>query len=297
MAQRFDLTRLEVTGEPIRITDQVASRSNFSTFTASENGVLAWKVRASDPDKTQLTWFDRSGKRLGTVGAPAIYSGPSFSPGEDRLVVAITDPKTRMRDLWIMQPHLGDISRLTFNPGDDLNPRWTPDGKWIIFTSTQKGPRNIYRKLADGTGEAEPLLVSEEYLHVEDISTDGRFLLFNFYLGGYGSAPHLGVLSLDGKLKRTSFPTTQFREEHARFSPNGRWVAYRSTNETYDTRIYVRGFSLTGGDSGGSWQISDRGANQPQWRADGKELFYLDDNTLMAVEVNTDGPSFSATLR
>ncbi len=199
-----------------------------------------------------------------------------------------------MRDLWIMQTRIGETSRLTFNPGDDLNPRWTPDGKWIIFTSTQKGPRNIYRKLADGTGEMEPLLESEESLHVEDISSDGRFLLFNFYLGAYGSSPRLGVLSLDGKLKRASIPTNQFREEQARFSPNGRWVAYRSTSESYDSKILVRAFSPSGGDSGGAWQISDRGGNQPQWRADGKELFYLHDNTLMAVDVNTDGASFSA---
>jgi eukaryotic-like serine/threonine-protein kinase len=126
-----------------------------------------------------------------------------------------------------MQPLLGDISRLTFDPGDELNPRWTPDGKWIIFTSTQNGPRNIYRKLANGKGEVEPLLISEESLHVEDVSPDGRFLIFNYY------------------------PDQQ--------EPR-----------------------------------SDVGGNQPQWRGDGKELFFLEGSTLMAVEVNTEGASFSA---
>src|SRR5689334_17977287 len=108
MAQRFDLKRLEVTGEPVPIAEQVASytgdkSSPFAQFSVSENGVLAWKVKAADPDKTQLTWFDRSGNRLGTVGESAMYSGPSFSPGEDRLVVSMANPETRMRDLWIMQ--------------------------------------------------------------------------------------------------------------------------------------------------------------------------------------------------
>jgi serine/threonine protein kinase len=287
MAQGFDLKGFEVTGEPVRVAEQVANPA----FSASENGVLAWKVQASDPNKTQLTWFDRSGKRLGTVGDSAMYSGPSFSPGEDRLVVAMADPRTGMRDLWIMQPLLGDISRLTFDPGDDLNPRWTPDGKWIIFTSTQNGPRNIYRKLANGKGEVEPLLTSEESLHVEDISPDGRFLIFNYYPDQ--KEARLALLSLEGERKRIPFPTTQSREDSGRFSPNGRWIAYRSM-EKGETKIFVRGFPLVGGDAGNKWQISGVGGNQPQWRGDGKELFFLEESTLMAVEVNTDGASFSA---
>jgi serine/threonine protein kinase len=291
MAQRFDLDQFQVMGEPVRIAEQVAGGHNFSAFSASENGVLAWKVLASDPGKTQLTWFDRTGKQLVTVGAPAMYSGPSFSPSEDRLVVGIAEPRTSMRDLWIMQPLLGDISRLTFAPGDDLNPRWTPDGKWIIFTSTQNGPRNIYRKLANGKGEVEPLLTTEETLNVEDISPDGRFLVFNYHPDQ--SEARLALLSLSGERKRIPFPPTQFREDSGRFSPNGRWIAYRSM-EKGGTRIFVREVPVAGGDAGGKWQISDRSGTQPQWRADGKELFFLDGNTLMAVEVNTEGSSFSA---
>jgi len=296
MAQRFDIKRLEVMGEPFRVAEQVASNAvgkslPYSVFSASENGVLAWKVQAIEPDKTQLTWFDRSGKRLGTVGDPAMYSGPSFSPSEERLVVSMADPKTNMRDLWVMQPLFGASSRLTFDPGDDLNPRWTPDGKWIIFTSTQKGPRNIYRKPADGAGDAEQLFASEDAMNVEDISTDGRFLLFNFSRGQ--AEPHLALLSLNGERRRTPFLTPQLREDSGRFSPNGRWVAYRSI-EKDGTRIFVQRFTLAGADSGGKWQISDRGGTQPQWRGDGKELFYLDGNTLTAVEVNTDGLTFSA---
>ncbi|HEY6400775.1 MAG TPA: protein kinase, partial [Blastocatellia bacterium] len=278
MAQRFDLKRLEVTGEPVPVAEQVASYTSdksipFAAFSASqngENGVLAWKVKAADPDKTQLTWFDRSGERLGTMGESAMYSGPSFSPGEDRLVVSIADPVTQMRDLWIMRMPLGASSRLTFDPGDDLNPRWTPDGKWIIFTSTQNGPRNIYRKPADGRGGVELLLASDESLALEDISPDGRFLLFNHYPGH--QEPRLSLLSLNGERTRTPFPPSKFREDSGRFSPNGRWVAYRS-HETGESRIFVRGLPLSGGDASGKWQISDRDGNQPQWRGDGRELF------------------------
>jgi len=137
----------------------------------------------------------------------------------------------------------------------------------------------------------EPLLTSEESLHVEDVSPDGRFLIFNYYPDQ--QEPRLALLSLKGDRKRIPFPTTQFREESGRFSPNGRWIAYRSM-EKGETKIFVRGFPLVGGDAGSKWQISDVGGNQPQWRGDGKELFFLEGSTLMAVEVNTEGASFSA---
>src|SRR5207248_6537626 len=102
--------------------------------------------------------------------------------------------------LWINHLVSGTLTRLTFDPGDDLNPVWTPDGKWIIFTSARKGARNIYRKLADGTGEEELLLESEGDKNVEDISPDGRFLLFNFR-SSTGGNPNLYVLPLNGDRK------------------------------------------------------------------------------------------------
>jgi len=140
-------------------------------------------------------------------------------------------------------------------------------------------------------GEAELLLASDEALAVEDISPDGRFLLFNYYPGQ--AEPRLGFLSLNGERRRAPFPATKFREDSGRFSPNGRWVAYRSF-ETGESRIFVRGFPSSGAEVGGKWQISDQGGNQPQWRGDGKELFYLDGATLTAVDVNTESASFSA---
>ena len=296
MAQRFDLKRLEVTGEPVPVAEPVEAFAGslvqlpIATFSASESGVLVWNLPTSPV--TQLTWFDRSGKRLGTVGEPSEYSGPAFSPAEDRLAVARVDPKTKTRDLWIMNLLHGGSSKLTFEPGDDFNPVWSPDGKWIIYTSTQKGPRNIYRKLADGTGGVEPMLESDDPEHVEDISSDGRFLIFNTRPSG-APRPDIFVLSLTEERKRTAFLSTPFWEDEAQFSPNGRWVAYRS-NETDTSEVFVRGFAPDGAASAGQWQVSNKSGWQPRWRADGKELFYLQSNTLMVAAVNTGDGSFSA---
>lgn len=292
--QPFDLDQFEVTGEPVRITEQLANYAQdypFPTFSASENGVLAWKVGASEPDRTQLVWFDRTGKRLGVIGDTAAYSGPTFSPNEDRIAVGVVNPETKTRDLWIMQPILGTKSRFTFDPEEDMNPRWTADGKWIIFTSMHKGQRNLYRKLADGTGEIEPLLESKERLNLEDVSPDGRYLIFNFDEGNM--LPDLGILSLTGEKKRTTFVATGGRDDHAVFSPDGRWVAYRSF-EANKSEVLVRRFAPDSSESQAKWQISNKGGSQPQWRADGKELFYIEGNTLMAVEINISGSSITA---
>jgi len=295
-AQPFDLQKLEVMGSPVQVADRVeshaVSRDNvpFAAFSVSDNGVLVWKVATSEAATTQLTWFNRSGNRLRLVGEPARYSGPALSPDEKRLVVAQVDAKTRNRDLWIINLVSGNSTRLTFDPGDELNPVWSSDGKWILFTAARKGARNLYRKLADGSGEEELLLESEGDKNVEDISPDGRFLLFNFRTPGNGE-PGLAFLSLIGDRQPKILISRDSREDQALFSPNGRWVAHRSSQ---NGNIFVRRFTGDGNLAGGQWQVSNNGGSQPRWRGDGKELFYLKGNSLMAVEVNTDGPTFSA---
>src|SRR4030095_2253264 len=115
-----------------------------------------------------------------------------------------------------------------------LNPLWTPDGKWIIFTSAKDGVRNIYRKLADGTGPVEPVLSSKEDLNVEDISQDGRFLIFNYRTKG-DIEPALGLLALAGG-KRTQIAAAPARA--GRLSPDRRWIAY-SSSRSGPAKIFV----------------------------------------------------------
>jgi serine/threonine protein kinase len=242
---------------------------------------------------SRLVWFDRSGKELGTVGETALYSGPAFSPAEDRVVVSKEDPVAHTRDLWILSLTSSDSLRLTSESADDLNPIWTPDGKWIIYTSEKNGVRNIYRKAADGTSAAESVLAAAGDLNVEDISPDGRLLIFNAR-EKRDDAPGLEVLSLVSGI-RTSFAPPPARA--ARFSPDGRWVAYEG-----ESGIFVRPLKRGNGRgdvSGGRLLVrarpfyrvspSGRSALTPAWRGDSKELFYLEGHTLMAAELTTDG--------
>ncbi len=236
---------------------------------------------------TRLTWYDRNGNAIGTLGDPGGYSGPAFSPTGDRLVVSIQNPTTN-RDLWIFNVASGEKVRLTNDAADELNPVWSPDGKWIVYTAETKGVRNVYRRLADGTGEREPLIESSTTNNVEDVSHDGRFLVVN--TGNRDRVePNLAMFSIDARTLKP-FNPTKAREDSGRFSPNDRWLLYRSF-ETGQSEIFVREISSENRAVAKTWRVSTgKGGNTtPFWRGDGKEVFYLDQKTLMTVSVDING--------
>jgi Tol biopolymer transport system component len=305
MAQRFDPQRLVLAGEPVAVAEGIASYNSgnsppISAFSASDNGLLVWKMQAGDAPGKEMTWFDRSGRRLGTVGGQGEYSGPALSPDETQLVVARADQRTETRDLWVFSLAHGTGSRLTSDPADDFNPAWSPDGKWIIFTSNRAGARDIYRVPADG-GIAERIVESRLDKHVEDISPDGRFLIFNVRaaIGASSGDPaqigrhdlYIAPMNQWGKLTR--FLSAPFRKHQAQFSPDSRWVAYCS-DEADGPAIFVRGIAADGTASPDKCQVSRNGGSQPRWRGDGQELFYLEGNTLMSVAVDSKDATFSA---
>jgi serine/threonine protein kinase len=240
--------------------------------------------------KTTLTWVDRNGTAQGTIGEAGEYSGPAFSPDEQQVVVSLNDPDANTRDLWILSRASGERRRLTSDPADELNPVWSPDGKWIFFTANMNGVRNIYRVPASGNGPTESVLSSNENLNLEDISSNGRFLVFNFRNKG-DDVPGVGLLSLPDK-RRVVFASAPARA--GRLSPNQKWMAYTSNRN--GSAIAVRRVG-TGGLPVGAEQVvsgSSRDATTSMWRADGKELFYLQNETLMSVQIETNGDRLMA---
>jgi Tol biopolymer transport system component len=227
------------------------------------------------------------------VGEAADFSYPALSPDDRKLAVGIRDPQTKTRDIWIFDLLRGTKTRLTFDPSDNLEPIWSPDGTQIAFTSDRMGQRDIYKKLADGSGPEELLLERKgEQKNVEDWSPDGKYLVYNY-------APpfqiHLYVLPLAGDRKPVPFLNTEFRTMQGQFSPNGRWLAYRS-GESGRGEVYVQGFALDSSQPRGKWQVSTSGGELPRWRRDGKELYYHKDSTYFAVDMKTDGASFEAGI-
>jgi hypothetical protein len=243
-----------------------------AAFASSPTGVLVYGD-APGSQSNRLTWFDRSGKVLGTVGDPAAYANPRLSPDGKRIAVEIVDVSGN-RDIWLMEVARGVPVRFTFDPGRDVSPVWSPDGQTIVW----QGATRLKARSSSGAG-VEETLSNEEWIP-DDWLPDGSGLLFHtpaprqirlLPMAGPDRAPRLIV---QGESVTT----------HARVSPDGRWMAYASV-DSGRVEVYVQRSHA----STARWQVSTEGGFQPIWRGDGKEIFYVaTDGTLMAAPVQLD---------
>ncbi len=288
LAAPFDAGSLQLTGEPFVTADNAGVAGNTrGYFSVSDNGSLVYDPNALT-DNQQLTWLDRAGKPLGTVGPAGEYEHIKLAPDWKRVAMTRRDPQTRNWDIYVIDIARGVGSRLTFDPGDDRAPAWSPDGSRIAWGAKRDGAFQIYQKLASGVGQEELLLKADVSIAPTSWSADGRFLLYTQV--DPKMRQDLWVLPLAGDRQPAVFWRTLFVEINGRFSPDGRWVAYTSDDQGRN-EVYVQTFPA----SGGKWPISTNGGSQPLWRSDGKELYYLSaDGNLMAVEVKP-GSSFEAT--
>jgi Tol biopolymer transport system component len=288
-AAAFDPSRLRLTSEPFVVASDVMVAPGVATaaFAVSSRGVLVYQRGGTAADLSELVWFDRSGKALGSLGPPAFYYHPRISHDGRRVAVDKSDLLNK-GDIWVYEVLGGAATRVSFDPADESAPLWSPDDGRLIFFSLKSGRQDIYRKSIEGSASAQPILVSRAEKHPADWSADGQFLLFSSSDPDARMQRDLWVFSFaEGKAR--PFVTGPSREEDGRFSPNGRWVAYIS-DESGQLEVYVRPFP----GPGSRRQISTTGGAMPRWRADGQELFYVAlDNKLMAVPVKT-GDVFEA---
>jgi hypothetical protein len=212
MVQPFDLRNLELQGEPRRVADHIERMETGGAvpgtlFSASTNGVLAWRHGGNSPESV-LQWLDRTGKRLSVVGEAAAYSNPALSPDERRLAVGIRDPKTKTRDIWIIDLFRGTKTRLT---ADHLDPicRRTAHGLRSVPIVWDK--ETFIRCLR--TGRAWPGCCwggKGAQTDVEDWSPDGKYLMYDTQTSPQVPQIHLYVLPLTGDRKHMPFVNTEF---------------------------------------------------------------------------------------
>jgi Tol biopolymer transport system component len=288
MAQRLDLTRWELSGDPFVVAEQVGSNPTIGLagFTVSENGVLVYRTGVSSTGRN-LVWMDRAGKSPGMLGSPAIYENPRLSPDGKRLAVFRGDGGY---DIWITDVERGNSTRLTFDPAVDNVPVWSPDGTKIAFVSNRDGGVfNLYQKGTGGTGDDELLLKTANSKLINDWSSDGRYILYQE--DDPQTKQDLWVLPTFGDRKPIPYLATPFSERNASFSPDGRWIAYDS-NESGANQVYVQSFPV----SGRKYQISAgrTAAQLPRWAPNGKELFYDAAGPLTAVDITVAGIELQA---
>jgi Tol biopolymer transport system component len=294
LAQRFDPSRLELSGDPVPIAEGVGTFLGHGYFSASATGTLTYRKGAVSSGWT-LKWFDRSGKGIGSAGVEGDNFALALSPDGGRVAVSVN--RSGNQDIWVIDLARKTNSRLTSNPNADTAPVWSPDGTRIAFQ--RQG--NVYQRLASGAG-AEELLARGS---VWDWTRDGRFLLLGKPDANNKEGLWLLPVEPSGqKREATPFLAGAFNEDQAQVSPDGRWLAYVS-DESGKREIYVKPFSPGGsaGTDAARTKVSEGGGSYPRWRRDGKELFYLDlqqlgvnaNLQLLAVDV-TAGTAFKAGI-
>jgi Tol biopolymer transport system component len=239
-------------------------------FSASVDGIIVFV--SHPPQLHPLVWLDRGGARVGTSGPPGTYFSPRLSPDGRRIAVARLDSRTRIGDVWALDVEGSGAVRLTFDPGPDLVPVWTPDGTSVLWGAQRAGKYQIYRKRADGAGPEELVRESSNSIIPDDVSPDGRVLVFRET--DPVTSNDLWLLPLDGSGDAKPLARTPEDEPRAQFSPDGRLITFMA-GETY-----ARPFPAL--DS--QWQVGSR-AGLLRWRRDGREIFYQSRSGIVAAAV------------
>ena len=281
MAQPFDPASGTVSGQPVNVAKGVMNDITTWHMKATAFGDNLLILGSGGSGDWQLLWLDRNGKQIGIAADKLTNLGvAAISPQGDRIAMQLDNGVT---DIWVLDLARGVRTRLTFGPTLNAYPIWSPDGKWIVYTSDRHGHSELYRKPADGSGPEELLLSDEQISVGNNWTKDGKYLI---YTRGPGGGQELWALPLAGERK------PQLLVPHAAnsfvtmgsVSPNGRWITYTS-NESGTPEVYVAAFH-----GQGKWQLSPNGGSQSKWGSDGKQIYYLDPRfNLFSVPLNEAG--------
>ena len=291
MARPFDAARGELTGESFPLKAPLARRVFFgyllAEFSANTQGMLVYPPQTNS--LMELRWRDRTGRQLGSLGAPGEYYTPRISP--DGRQVAFSRRDGDNSDIWVANLEANSFTRLTFDPAIDENPVWSPDGAAVTFENDASGNANLYRKAATGAGAIDRLTTDTVEEQPLDWSRNGRFLLYTRLT----ASTEIMIQAASGG-RPLSFLGHARGASKAQFNPGvPRWIAY-DFDGGGRREIYVQAFEPGKPASPACWQISNGGGTMPRWRGDGKEIFYLSlDGKMMAVRVSGDGAAFQSS--
>jgi hypothetical protein len=283
LAQAVTYDPLTLYGSPIQLAGDVSVPAVPHAANASASrSTLVYASTLGAP--RQFTWFARDGRLLNTVGPEGRYGTFDLSDDGTRLVVSRREAGTL--NLWLIDPAKGTMTPVTVGAHDDVDPRFSPDARFVAFGSRRDPTRSPFRASIAGDEPERIFAFPGKAFSLDDWSPDGKWLLFHdvgtsqvqaLHLERPNEQPVVAARSLTGSI------------DQAVMSPDSRFVAYNSA-ESGRSEVYVVPFPPTGD----KWQVSVGGGAQPRWRRDGRELFYLSlDGALMAVGVH-NATSFAA---
>ena len=285
-AQKFDASRLELSGAPFPIARNLQYDTTFDDgmFTVASNGMLVYGTAGTGVN-TELTWFDRDGNTVGVVGEPGEFERQAISPDRKRVAVGVK-PAGEREKIWVY-----DVDRRTRVPlvtdesgGSMYSPAWSPDGNQIAYRTTTGKNATLLTHASDGSGEERPLFKAD-YIVVTDWSPDGRYVAATItkYRGRVNFENSVRVV----KAEAADQALLEIANAgDGKFSPDGHWLAY-SDNDSGE--VFVTPFP----GPGARIAVSPKGGGDSRWRGDGQELFYVaEDQTLMSVQVQESRRDF-----
>ncbi len=294
-AARFDANRLEVTGEPRPVVDNVLSltgdqeiHDGSAQVAISDTGLLTYRIGQPSDTRVTMVLVDRQGNVTPVLENLADSAGPQFSPDGSR--ISLLQSAGQGNDLLVFDRADGQVTRLTTGTSVRQSPIWTPDGKRITFSQAREGKSlDMYWMRADGTGGEELLLSDDDVLWPMAWSPDGSTLMFR------RSDPdgNIGLWTMRFPREAGGEPAAQkFLQTHgnivtATFSPDGRWVAF-SSDESGEMQIYV----VRSDDPGRRWRVSDLPGRVLEWPDGGREIFFLSGSQVFSATVSTTGNLF-----
>ena len=287
---KFNLENLEALGQPMPLLEDMAANqaTGGGQFDISNGGTLLYSAGTGAAQGWQIQWLDSTGSTRPLLAAPDSYGNPRVSPDGTKLTYV------RGGDMYLYDLLRDTTSRLTFT-GKVNVAAWAPDSKHIVFESVTNGFVFSWMRI-DGAGDPQELLKTADNSAPWGFSPDGRRLA---YLERRAEAGFdIWTLPLDMSDpdhpkpgKPEPFLRTPADESFPRFSPDGRWIVYRS-NEGGNGEIYVRPFPNA---NGGKWQISVGGGLYAYWSNNGREILYETlDNRIMIVDYKVEGGAFAA---
>ena len=284
LAQPFDPVRLEASGQPVTVADQVSLYGDvlgFGDYSVSTNGTL---VMDSSLLIRRLEWFDRKGSMTGTFGEPAAQFSVRISPDGSRIAEGIYDAGTQSTQVWIGDVSRGVRTRLTSGTSSNTQPIWSPDGSKIAFQTDRKHQADVYAMAADGSGTQDAITDELGQRVPTDWSRDGHILYMDREAAG-GRLMQVSVVSAAPPRKPFVLLPRSPKDFgfSVRLSPDNKWVAY-DLDESGRPEVYVVSFP----DGRGKTQVSTTGGISPKWTRGGKEIVYQDfDGQVMSVDVDT----------
>jgi serine/threonine-protein kinase len=299
----FDLAKLETSGTAVPVVDDIAYQASRGTGqfegsgqfdfspAPSGHGTLVYrKASGGGGGMMTLKWVDPTGKIEPLRAKPGVYTNPNLSSDAKRVTLTVSEGGSP--DVWVYDLQRDAMTRLTFGGASYRWSTWSPDGQYVVFTSDGNG---IFQARADGVRQPQVLTQGKPFQWPWSFTPDGKRLAYFEAAGNY----QIWTVPLEetgGQLKAgkpEQFLKNSFNDVFPSFSPDGRWLAYRS-NESGKEEVYVRAFPPPSSGQGGKWQISNGGGGVPHWSRSRHDLLYQSGDQIMATSYTVAGDTFVA---